>query len=85
MKIDSLEASFWFVRESGKGIKIDSLEAKIRVWQPFGNIWGALGGLRGRGSGFRLFPEQKRSPLGYHFSTVFGPGPPRGAQNTDFE
>ena len=76
---------FWFVRESEKGIKIDSLEAKIRVWQPFGNIWGALGGLRGRGSGFRVFPEHKRSPLGYRFSTVFGPGPPRGAQNTEFE
>ena len=33
--------------ESEKVIKIDILEAKIRVWHPFVNIWGALGGLRG--------------------------------------
>ena len=70
--------------ESEKVLKIDSLEAKIRVWHPFVKIWGALGGLRGGGSGFRTFPEPKLMPLGSHFWTVFRPGPPKSAKKYRF-
>ena len=34
--------TFLVTLESKKGMEIDSLEAKIRFRQPFGNIWGAL-------------------------------------------
>ena len=74
----------FLVTLESKKMMNDSLEAKIRVWHPFVKIWGALGGLRGGGSGFRTFPEPKLMLLGSHFWTVFRPGPPKSAKKYRF-
>ena len=70
--------------EPRKVTKVDILEAKIKVWHPVGNIWEALGGLRGGGSGFRIISTQKRIPLDPDCSTVFGPGHAKGQRKLGF-
>ena len=76
--------TFLVTLESKKGMEIDSLEAKIRFRQPFGNIWGALWGLRGWGNGLEYLWSTNWSLWIPIFRQIFGPGPPKSAQKYGF-